>query len=156
MPMKCTVCQHPRRKEIEDAITEGMLSLRHIVAQCGTSLGSLRRHRDKCMKEAVAAARIAQAEEKIESGLTTMEQLKNALEQTQGIVDTSLEDGKDLKLALAGLAEIRKHLELMAKLTGELDTRSQVNIGLKIDFSALTDQQLLRLADGEDPHAVLG
>ncbi len=154
MGRNCSICIHASRTEIDEAITGG-LSYRNIAKRFETSPAAVHRHARGCIASSVEAAKIALGTGKVEAGKTTIERLENTLRQTLGIVEQA-QAGGDLRLALAGLEAVRRHLELAAKLTGELDTRSQVNVGLKIDFSSLTDQQLMRLAEGEDPRAVLG
>ena len=57
MPPSCTVCRHPKLDEIETEIAK-QTPLRNIAAQYGTSPNSLLRHRNKCMQEKMALAKV--------------------------------------------------------------------------------------------------
>ena len=53
MPLNCSVCIHPQQSAIEDELRRGT-PLRHIVAQFGTSTGTLRRHKEHMVTEVAA------------------------------------------------------------------------------------------------------
>lgn len=59
------------------------------------------------------------------------------------------------ELVLKTAASLQGQLELVARLTGLLDTSAKVNVGIKVDFATLTDEQLLRISAGEDPRVVI-
>ena len=58
MPRVCTVCQHPDRCAIDEALVRGQ-SLRNIAKRCGTSVTALFRHKDH-IPTALAVSKAAQ------------------------------------------------------------------------------------------------
>lgn len=62
MAQPCTICNHPKRTEIEKAIASRELSRRILAARYGTSTGALGRHTHNCIGNALRIAKKARAE----------------------------------------------------------------------------------------------
>jgi hypothetical protein len=120
-------CRHPEIARINYLLASGGASLRPLAAKFGLSVNSLHHHRHKHISpEYTAAVRIGplQSEEQLrdlcaQNGVSVVENLR-AL--NAGVVSrwlAALEAGSDdVFISLTG--QIRKNLELLAKLTKEL------------------------------------
>ena len=122
MPRVCTICTHSEREEIDAALIEGA-ALRNIAQRFGTSPTALHRHKDHLpqhLAKASEAAEVAQAD-----GL--LDKLQSLNSETMLILREARE-GDDNELALKAIARAEKQLELQAKLLGELNEGTTVNI----------------------------
>ncbi len=123
MARKCTVCEHEKVEEINRLLLEGV-SLRNIAKQYFVSAASLHRH-----KEGHLPAKLVKAQEAQE-----IAKANNLLDPVVGLRDKALsilataEQAGDLKTALQGIKEARACLELLARLQGELQERTTVNV----------------------------
>jgi hypothetical protein len=120
------VCDHPQRAEVDAALTAGNESYRRIAAQFGLKESSLRRHKAGHLPAALAQAKEAEA---VTQGDNLLAQVCGLQARAMGILDRA-EGAGDLKTALQAIAQARGCLELLAKLLGELQEGSTVNIVL--------------------------
>jgi len=123
VPRKCTICIHPERVAIETALADGE-SYRAIANQFSVSRQAVGRHVKDHIPMALAAAKDAIL---VASGDSLLEQIESLRHQAQTIKDKAERDG-DYRTALAGIRELMRIIELLAKLRGELDERPQVNV----------------------------
>lgn len=137
MAPRCTICAHPERTAIETAIA-GNAPLRAIARQYDTSKDALSRHRDNCGALAVADARQAADEPR----QRTVRERIEELERHTAAILVAAEQAGDLKTALLAVRTTRDNLALVAKLSGELDERPQVNILLHPDWLLLRERVL--------------
>lgn len=131
MPRTCTCCTHSSRAEIDSALLENQ-TLRYIAGQFKVSKSALERHREHIttsLTKASQAREVADAD-------NLLEQVKTLQSRALSILDKA-ESGNDLKTALGGIREARACLELLAKLTGEIDARPQVNITFTREWADL-------------------
>ena len=124
MPRNCTICNHPQLKEITHA-PMARRPYRSIQARYGVNKSAivrhLKRHVTKALRKLTAAEiPLAMAEEVAEPVLVEMRKLNARSLRTL----KSAEDAKDYSVALCAVRECRRNLELIAKLTGELDPRA--------------------------------
>ena len=133
MPRVCTICSHEERKAIDTALLSGE-SYRHIAARFDTSTSSLQRHKDHIpqhLAKASEAAEVVQADgllDRLQSLNTeTMQILREARSSRQ----------PDNELALKAIARAEKQLELQAKLLGELNENTTVNVLVAPEWVAL-------------------
>lgn len=137
MPQTCSICKHPELSAIEIAIVTGT-SLRNIAKQFSCSATAIYRHKENCLKPAVAAAQTklknrqsfrnseecsetpGQEEQAAFDALNEMGWMRK---ETRGIYE-EVREIKDYKIALQALSELRRQNELCAKLVGELDEHS--------------------------------
>lgn len=129
MPRRCTVCAHPYRAEIEQAILQGD-SFRRIASQYdGISEASLRRHR----------AHITPLLQKHEEELA--DDIVARIRELNRIARETLEEARKERrynsvAALIGSA--LKSLELEAKLLGKLqDGKVQVGVGVQVQVGGM-------------------
>jgi len=133
VPRNCTVCTHPNKAEIDEALVAGISSAE--IAGRYRTLGerAIRRHRTNHVPETLAkaheAGEVAQAD-------TLLEQVRNLQERALEILDKAEEAG-ELRTALGAIREARGNLELLAKLLGELDERPVVNLSVSPEWLEL-------------------
>jgi hypothetical protein len=85
---------------------------------------ALQRHKDEHLPQALLQAQAAQ---EVAHADTLLDQVQDLHRRTLKIL-TAAEKSKDGRLALGAVREARSNLELLAKLTGELDERAQINV----------------------------
>lgn len=132
MARKCTVCTHPDRAVIEDALLAGV-PYRNIAERFGVSIAALSRHQadhvPAHLVKAQEAAEVAQAD-------TLLAQVRDLQARALSILDKA-EAAGDLRTALSAIREARGNLELLAKLLGELQQEGTVNIHLSPEWLEL-------------------
>ena len=122
MARTCSVCSSPDRDSIDIALVEGK-SLRDVSKQYALSVSSLHRHAQSHLPETVKAAYTVKEQGHAVALLSRVEGLVSEAEQL-------LKHGKKEKQAKAwasGISELRKTIELLARVTGELDERPVIN-----------------------------
>jgi hypothetical protein len=120
---RCTVCTHPDRPAIDQALVNHR-PFRVIACHFGVGWMAVLRHHDDHLPElltkAQAAAEVARADD--------------LLEQVRALRSTSLallgkaEAAGDLRTALAGVREARACVELLAEMVQAIDRRPTVNL----------------------------
>jgi hypothetical protein len=132
----CTVCTHKKRRAIEEQLAAGV-PIRGISQQVGTggpSHDAIQRHKQNCMREAVLAAREADAIAIVEEGRTIVERCREVNREAWALL-TEAKSEQDRKVYASLLGQALKSLELEAKLLGELgptnatQTNVQINMG---------------------------
>jgi hypothetical protein len=153
---KCGICTHEQRPAIDTALVENG-SLRDVAGRFTVSRSALDRHR-KHIPKALTKAR--QAEEIAES-TSLLSRVEKLMSRCETIFDRAMAAGK-WSGAAAAARELRGCLELLGKLSGELQAngaRVAINmettkIDAKIDIKTLSDQQLedllARLCDTDE------
>ncbi len=123
MPRKCSICEHPQAEEINTALLNGV-SLRNIAERYSVSKTALHRHKESHLPADLVKAQEAQEVAKADSLLDQVAELRD---KALAIL-AKAEQAGDLRTALQGIKEARGCLELLAKLQGELQERTTVNI----------------------------
>jgi AcrR family transcriptional regulator len=122
MANKCQVCVHEQAKQIDEALVNGA-SIREIVERFGVSRGSVYRHRKEHLPKAIVKAKefedIAKADD-------LLAQIKEIQARTLAILER--QEGKDDRLALMAIREVRGNLELLGRVIGELDNVPKVAV----------------------------
>jgi hypothetical protein len=116
---QCTVCSHPRRDEIDEALVAGV-PVRQIQQRYGPHYNSVQRHKTRHLARQLQA--VHREKERSESLLERLESLITKLEQ---LADDAASQGKANQF-LATARELRETYRLLGKVTGELDERPQV------------------------------
>jgi len=124
MPQPCSICIHPEREQIDRDLLAGV-PLRNIAERCSVSVTALHRH--KTGGHIAQVLTQAREVEEVVRADTLLDQVHDLLEKARSLTDQA-EDAGDLRTALQGIREVRGVLELLAKVTGELQTGNQVNI----------------------------
>jgi hypothetical protein len=123
MPRSCTVCEHPEREAIDRALV-GDASNRSVASLYDVSEAAVRRHKGNHLPAklvmAEKASEVAQAE-------SLLAQVRDLQARTLAILEAA-EETRQHRTALAAIREARSNLELLAKLLGELDEPSVINL----------------------------
>ncbi len=132
MSRVCTICHHPQRKEIEEAITDG-ISYRVISRQFGVGHDAVQRHVAGHIKEAIKQSQEAKQEAQ---ALNVVEQLQTINTVTMDILREARDEKKN-GMALFAIDRVQKQLELQAKLLGDINDAPQVNIILTPEWRSI-------------------
>lgn len=122
MSLRCTICNHDDREAIDKALLLGT-PLRDIARQFGVSKDAPSRHRPHVSQ---SLSRVVAARE--EAGATSaLARLEDLHTRATRVLDASEADGKT-SMSLAAIRELRGLVETIAKITGELDERPNMQV----------------------------
>lgn len=127
MPRQCSICEHPRRDDVDDALLRNE-TLRKIAKRFETSITALHRHRQGHIPRALSKAKEAQEAVRGDSLLDRLRQL-NA--ETQDVLRAA-KSASNHELRLKAIGRAEKQLELEGKLLGELNDGAQTNINVAV------------------------
>ena len=133
MSRTCTVCNHPKVSEINEALL-GTEAYRIIAKRFGASASAMYRHQQEHLPQALVRA----------SDASEVLSADNLLEKVSGLeadarrIATTAETSGDLRVALAGIRELVRITELLPKLTGQLDGSKPQGPGAINDNRRLT------------------
>lgn len=122
MPRPCTICTHPTRAAIDQALVGGE-SAPKLAAKYRVSDDALTRHRAHIPPALAKAQGVAETRQ----ALDVVVQLRAINAATLAILKAA-RDADDHKLALLAIDRVQRQIELQARLLGELDDRPQINI----------------------------
>lgn len=122
MSRACSVCNHPRRKEIDESLAEGR-TIEFVARDEGLQPSSVRRHRVNHLSAALVRAAEAQQAATDAKLLGRVNRLATDLEAD--LAKTRRRG--DLNSSLKVVRELRCSLELLGKVTGELATSARVH-----------------------------
>ena len=130
----CATCDHPQAAAIDRALVR-QVALRSLATKYGISASSLNDHRLHHLNPALKAVRTEQREQGVR---TVLEQVRELVADMQAVMKEAFKK-KNVAQVIAGNRELRQNLELLAKLTGELDERPDVvvNIVTTADWIAI-------------------
>lgn len=123
MPQTCTVCKHPKRREIDKAIVAGA-ALRDIAGRFDLTKSSVERHKADDLPQVLVEA--AKEEDK-RHAIDIYQQLKAINGACLSILKQAREEGANVT-ALQAVDRLHRQIELQARLLGDLDDRPQINI----------------------------
>ena len=123
MPRSCTVCEHPEREAIDEALVGGA-SNRSVASLYDISEAAARRHKANHLPARLV---MAKAVEEVAQADDLLGQVKDLQARTLAVLEAA-EETRQHRTALAAIREARSNLELLAKLLGELDERPTVNL----------------------------
>ena len=112
MPPSCTICRHPEKLAIEDLLLRNRLSLRVVAERTGVSAWALHRHKRHLSQAVIDAAQVAGAS-------SLLARIEAVLAEVQDIA-TKAKRSKDWPAALQALKELRVCLQLIGRVSGEL------------------------------------
>lgn len=141
MPRTCTICGHPERDAIDAALVAGQ-AFRRVAAQYSVTEQAIRRHRKARLPAALTKAQEAEEAARADDLLA---QLRDLTAEAHRIKDRAERTG-DYRTALAGIRELVRIVELLAKLKGELDERPQVNLLVAPEWLAVRAALMTALA----------
>jgi hypothetical protein len=136
--MNCKACRHPDHNQIDLAIVNGR-PLRALVATFGISLGALHRHKSHLAQELATAMRSRESESE-ERGVSLLSRVESLVAEGQDICAKAKAD-KKYAAASNALNAVGRNLELIGKLTGELqDPRSSgIHLSLRQTTISVTN-----------------
>jgi hypothetical protein len=139
MPRSCTVCEHPEREAIDEALVGGA-SNRSLASLYDVSEAAVRRHKANHLPAKLVMAEKAKEVAQADS---LLDQVRDLQSRALAILDQA-EDAGDLRTALGAIREARGNLELLAKLLGDLQQEGTTNI--QVALIEHPDYQRLRAA----------
>jgi hypothetical protein len=131
MPRKCSICNHPNRQDIDTDLVNNE-SFRIIADRYYISVTSLQRHKKHLPKDLVKSVK----DRETLLADTLLDQIKSLQRKALKVLSVAEESG-DLRVACMAIRETRGTLELLAKVTGEMDDRPQVNIHMAPEWVTL-------------------
>ena len=129
MPRLCTVCTHPEREIIDQEVVSGMANTA-VASLFGVSEEAIRRHKRNHLPGHLLKAQ--EAEEQADAG-NLLYQLKDLQRRTLTILRANEALQEDHAIALRAIAEARRNLELLARLTEMLGPETEINVSVGID-----------------------
>ena len=126
--MKCTICKHPDREKIDEAIIAGR-SIRQIVDSFGgTSRETVRRH----TKHVLAIVRKHdEIQQLAHAGSLRAKLTMREVDLLR--IQQQAEVNKDLTTAIAAIRELRQCHELQAKIEGQLKPQEVAVVAVNLD-----------------------
>ena len=144
MPRVCTICGHPKRNEIDEALLRSD-SLRNIAEHYGTSATALHRHKTEHLP--VHLVKAQKAAEVLDAD-SLIEHLQALRVETLDVL-AAAKEAKDNKIMLAAVARAEAQLRLASEMLGALQTKLHVQVRVR-SFMDLTEEELQFLvAEGE-------
>ncbi len=127
----CRVCRHPRREEIDQALSDPSRSYRSVAEAFGASPPAVFRHRQHSVG-VTEKAKVRQLR-RFEDFVSSLEELHG---KAAGIL-AKAEKARNLTASTNALREIRQTIELIARLVGELKDGPSVNVLLAPEWHGL-------------------
>lgn len=137
MPRRCSVCIHPDRQQIDQAIVSGN-SYRTVAQQFAISRDAVvrhRRHLSVAVINPLSSGQISPPE-------TLLAQLEELRSEAQRLKQKAEREG-DYRAALAAVRELCRIVELVAKLCGQIDSRTETKI-LNVNFDQDTVNRITK------------
>jgi hypothetical protein len=127
MARRCTVCDHPAREAVDRELVAGG-SNRAVACQFGVNRSAVQRHAARHLPKHLAEA--AEAERVSDAG-SLLAQVQGMLVKARHALDRA-EQAKDDRLGAVWFRELRSTLELLGRVTRELqpETAVTVQVGL--------------------------
>src|SRR5918994_6775420 len=132
MPRRCTVCDHPERHSIDEALVSGA-PYRTVAKRFVLSESAVYRHKTEHLPAHLLKAREV---EEVAQANDLLDQVRNLQTHALDILERAEKSG-DLRTALAAISQARGNLELLGKLVGELDERPVVNLNVSSEWLEL-------------------
>lgn len=137
----CSICPRTDRERIDAALVTGS-PLRAIAGQTGTSKSALERHRPH-VTERMALAHEAQ---EVAAADTVLAKVRGLERTARHLLEKSERKGQ-LGISVAALRELRQVVELLARVTGELESGVTVNL-----FATEWPSTQRRILDALEPY----
>jgi hypothetical protein len=132
MPRRCTVCDHPERRGIDETLVTGA-PYRSVAKRFELSESAVYRHETEHLPAHLLKAKEV---EEVTQADDLLEQVRNLQAHALDILERAEKTG-DLRTALAAISQARGNLELLGKLAGELDERPVVNLNVSPEWLEL-------------------
>lgn len=126
MAGKCSVCEHPKRSEIDKALVTRSASMRNIAERFGVSTTALARHKKGHIPRLVEAAQAAAGAQAATSGRELIDELEALRARVRAILEKA-EEGGELRVALQAVRELRECIEAQFKLGVSAEVEARVD-----------------------------
>jgi hypothetical protein len=136
--MRCRICNHDQRQEIERALFSGH-SHHAISQQFSVSRYVVAKH----LAHVADAVKRAREEMELEHGKSILNQLRELVSQAR-YLGLRAERAGDNRTALAAVRDVTRILELEARLTGELNEKAETKI-LNVNFDPDTAKRMTEI-----------
>ena len=123
MPMPCATCKHPRRAQIDEALVTGEATFLELSNAYDLSPAALHRHKGHIPAALVAAKQAREAGE----ATRLLERVESLIHDCRNIA-AKAQRAKQWIAATGALREVRFCLELLGKLSGELQQGSVLQV----------------------------
>lgn len=120
---RCKVCTHEQRGLIDQDIAGGMNNSQ-AAAKWGLSRDGVRRHKQAHLSPALKGVLTRR---ETAGAVRALDRLEDLYAKASSILDAATADAKP-SLSLAAIRELKGLTELLARITGELDERPQVQV----------------------------
>ena len=132
MPRRCTVCDHPERHGIDEALVTGA-PYRSVAKRFSLSGSAVYRHKTEHLPAHLLKAREVEEAARADD---LLEQVRNLQTHALDILERAEKAG-DLRTALAAISQARGNLELLGKPAGELDDRPVINVFVSTEWATI-------------------
>jgi len=132
MPRPCTICAHPEHHAINVALVNRD-PYRNITQDYGVSKYALTRHAKEHLPELLARAKDAV---EIAEADSLLDRVEGLYKRTEAILEAA-ESNSEWALALAAIRECRGNLELLGRVTKELESAPTFNLLLNPEWIEL-------------------
>jgi hypothetical protein len=132
MPRPCTICAHPEYHAINVALVNRD-PYRNITQHYGVSKYALTRHAKEHLPELLARAKDAV---EIAEADSLLDRVEGLYKRTEAILEAA-ESNSEWALALAAIRECRGNLELLGRVTKELESAPTFNLLLNPEWIEL-------------------
>ena len=146
MAQKCSVCIHKNKESIELSLVSGE-PLRSIAARNRLSTSALQRHKNQHLEKTVAKAEKAGKLAHADRLLGKIVALEDVFQE---VLRKARENG-DLRICLSAGKGIRANYELLTKINGLLEKKSEVNRSMPI-FVLPPSERARSIAESFDPN----
>ena len=150
MPRLCTICHHPQRAAIDQALLTAA-PYRSIAQQFAASSDAVYRHKQDHLPQHLCQAKAAQQVSQADALLAKVQALEADARRIQGHAEA---DG-DLRTALQGIRELVRLIELQARLLGELKDGTTVNLLVLPQWQSLRTTILMALVPYPEARAAV-
>jgi hypothetical protein len=130
MPRRCTVCAHPKVEAIDMALIAGEPYRSVANRYESLSQAAVQRHEENHLPATLSKAMEAREVPRADDLLASVRGLQRRALSTLG----KAEEAGELRTALLAIREARGNLELLAKISGELQQEGTVNLHLSPEY----------------------
>jgi hypothetical protein len=132
VPRTCTICSHAAREEIDSSLVR-RAPYRKIAQRFSVSETALSRHLNEHLADYLQRAL---SEYSVKKGVKVLDKLTAMLDRLEAFLDEA-ENNRDAKEFVIVAGELRRQLELLAKLQGDLEQAGTLNIYLNAEWIEL-------------------
>jgi len=114
MPQTCSICKHPKRNEIEQAIRDGK-ALRDIAGQHGTNKNAIDRHKKHMVSLVAEAVPAIIPQEVVAKSLDIIDDLRTLKGKLETALETAIDSGNIIALTSVS-RELRGVMDTLIKI----------------------------------------